>query len=288
MKASDNYITPDLKNRVALVTGASRGIGKGIAKVLGQAGATVYVTGRTKKEAEQKEGLPGTIEDTAILVNKAGGTGIAVYCNHTNDGDVEKLFKRIRFNSRKLDLLVNNIWGGYENHDETFNSPFWEQPLRRWNGMFNAGVRAHFTASRLAARIMIRKKSGLIINISAGDQGKFLHSTMYDTAKNAMDRMALGMALELRKYNVAALAIHPGFTRTERVMKALESSKSFDINTTHSVEYVGRAVVALAADPAVMNKSGGVYAAGDLAHEYGFTDVDGRHVEAFHIPDFEG
>ena len=285
MKSSDDYTAPDLNNVVTLVTGASRGIGKGIAIVLGQAGAIVYVTGRSKNGTEQKEGLPGTIEDTARLVNKAGGKGIAVYCDHTNDGDVEKLFRRIDSSSRKLDLLVNNVWGGYEGHDETFSSPFWEQPLRRWRAMFNAGVRAHFTAGRLAARLMIRRKTGLIINISAGDQGKFLHSTMYDTAKNAMDRMALGMALELRKYNVAALAIHPGFTRTERVMK---SGAYLDFNTTHSVEYVGRAVAALAADSTVMHKSGGVYAVSDLAHEYGFTDVDGRHIEAFHIADFEG
>jgi len=288
MKLSDHYTSPQLKNKVFLVTGASRGIGKGIAKVLGQTRAIVYITGRSKKGVKQAEGLPGNIVEAAELINKMGGKGIPIYCDHTNDNDVKKLFSRIRKDSGRLDLLVNNVWGGYEGHDSTFNSPFWKQPMRRWHGMFEAGVRAHFTASRFAAEIMIRQKSGLIINISAGDSGKFLHSTMYDTAKTAIDRLALGMAFELRKYNVTVLSLHPGFSRTERVLRSVGDNKEFDFSVTHSVEYVGRAIAALVSDKDIMVKSGGALSVGDLAHEYGFTDIDGRYVEAFQIPDYQG
>lgn len=275
-----------LSGKIALVTGASRGVGRGIAIVLGENGATVYVSGRSTRRQGSPENLPGDIEETARLVTEAGGTGIAVRCDHKKDEEVEKLFQQITKDYQRLDLLVNNVWGGYENYDKTFSAPFWEQPLFRWEGMYTAGLRAHFTASRLAAPLMIAQKSGLIINISAGDRGKFLHNTMYDTAKCAVDRLAFGMAKELRKHRVAAIPLYPGFVRTERVLQAVEGDKNFDISQTHSPEYVGRAVAALAADPQIMEKSGQTFAVGDLAKEYGFTDIDGRLVEAFRIPDY--
>jgi NAD(P)-dependent dehydrogenase (short-subunit alcohol dehydrogenase family) len=182
-------------------------------------------------------------------------------------------------------LLVNNAWGGYEGYDEAeFEAPFWEQSLRRWDGMFTAGVRAHLTASRLAAPAMIAQKSGLIVSTTFWDHGKYLGNLFYDIAKCANVRMAEGMAREMRSFGVAALALTPGFMRTEGVMAHVERDPEFDFSQTESVEYIGRAVAALAADPAILAKSGQTLAVGDLAKEYGFTDIDGRIIPPFSIP----
>ena len=283
----DTWTPTTLSSLVAVVTGSSRGVGRGIAQVLGQCGATVYVTGRSMV-GSTTDNLPGTIDETACLVSKAGGKGIAVYCDHTKDRNVEFLFNRIQKEQGRLDLLVNNVWGGYEHYDGTFGSEFWKQPLQRWDGMFDAGVRAYFTASQAAARMMVSQKKGLMINISAGDKGKFLHATMYDTAKCAVDRLTFGMALEMKKYQVAALSLYPGFTLTERVQESVRENEDFDYSQTHSPQYVGRAVAYLAADPQVMKKSGQAFATGTLAKEYGFTDIDGRYIPAFTIPAWEG
>jgi NAD(P)-dependent dehydrogenase (short-subunit alcohol dehydrogenase family) len=271
-----------LSGTVAVVTGASRGVGRGIAVELGAAGATVYVTGRSVAE-DATEGLPGTITETAEAVSERGGRGIAVQCDHTVDGDVERLFERLRDEHGRLDLLVNNAWGGYEGHDDTFDAPFWEQPLERWHGMFEAGVRAQFTASRLAAPLLIEQGSGLIVGISAGDGDKFRGNVPYDTAKTAIDRMGKGIAHELREHGVASLIIYPGFVRTERVVQAFEEAGEPVPSVTHSPEFVGRAVVALACDPDVLAKSGRIYKTADLGDEYGFTDTDGTQPEPFEL-----
>jgi NAD(P)-dependent dehydrogenase (short-subunit alcohol dehydrogenase family) len=276
-----------LQGRVAVVTGASRGAGRGIALALGEAGATVYVTGRSVRGQPTTEDLPGTIEDTAEGVTARGGTGIAVQCDHTVDSDVEQLFARVHEEQARLDLLVNNAWGGYEHHDyRKFGAPFHEQPIRHWDGMFTAGVRAALTASRQAIPIMLAQKQGLIVSITAWDREKFLVNVFYDLAKNAIDRMTFGLARELKPHNIAALALAPGFMRTERVAGAFEAAGSKDyLNFTESPEYVGRAVVAVASDSKVLEKSGRVLAVGDLAEEYGFTDIDGRRIPPFRIPE---
>jgi NAD(P)-dependent dehydrogenase (short-subunit alcohol dehydrogenase family) len=283
---SDSYSPPNLHGKTALVTGASRGVGRGIAEVLGQAGATVFVTGRSTTKRPDRENLPGTVEETAELVTQAGGKGIPVICDHTNDKDIDHLFAQIRHEDNKIDILVNNVWGGYELHNETFEDPFWEQNLARWDGMFVAGLRAHFTASQLAAPLMIAKGSGLIINISSGDQGKFLQTTMYDTAKVAIDRLAFGMAQELRKYGIAALSLHPGWVRTERVLKAMEGASQEELASSHSPQYVGRAIAALATDPNIIEKSGKALQVGEVAKSFNFTDIDGRYIPPFRIPDY--
>ncbi|WP_267640396.1 SDR family NAD(P)-dependent oxidoreductase [Haloarchaeobius amylolyticus] len=273
----------DLSETVALVTGASRGVGRGIAVELGTAGATVYVTGRSVDD-DTTEGVPGTVTETAELVTEAGGEGIAVACDHTDDEQVAALVDRIEDEHGRLDLLVNNVWGGYEGHDETFGFPFWKQPIDRWDRMFDAGVRAHFTTSRLVAPMMRAQQGGLIVGISAGDGEKFRGSVPYDTAKTAVDRLHQGMAYELEPDGVTSLVVYPGFTRTERVVAAFESVGDDLPESAHSPEFVGRAVVALAADEDVFTRTGGIFKVGDLAREYDFTDTDGSQPEPYDLP----
>lgn len=279
-----------MKGKVAVVTGASRGGGRGIALVLGEEGATVYVTGRSVRGASTRSDLPATnIEDTAEQVTARGGLGIPVPADHTAEAEVEALFERVKREQGRLDLLVNNVWGGYEKDPQgDFTAPFWEQPLWRWDAMFVAGVRAHYMASRLAARLMIPRRHGLIISTTFWDRDKYFLPLSYYLSKTTINQMVYGMALELREHNVAAVAVSPGWMRTEAVMADLPPNgrpSPEEMDQTESIEYVGRAVAALAADPSVMTKSGRVATVGDLAREYGFTDIDGRQVPPFRLPD---
>ena len=272
-----------LAGRVAVVTGASRGAGAAIALTLGEAGATVYVTGRSTRAGARTEGLPGTIEETAEQVSARGGVGIPVAVDHTHDAEVQTLFARVREEAGALHLLVNNAWGGYERYaDASFIAPFWEQPLWRWDGMYTSGVRVHLVSSRYAAPLMIETGRGLIVSTIAWAYGEYLGNLIYDSAKAAIVRMAFGMARELRPHGVAAVALAPGWMRTERIMAA-HAQQPFDLSPTESPLYLARAVIALATDPDVMRKSGEVLTVGDLARQYGFTDIDGRQPEAFRI-----
>jgi NAD(P)-dependent dehydrogenase (short-subunit alcohol dehydrogenase family) len=197
------------------------------------------------------------------------------------------LFGRVQREQGRIDVLVNNAWGGYEHHDHrSFSAPFYEQPLRHWEGMFTAGVRAALVASQFAVSLMLPRRRGLIVNITAWDRDRFLVNVFYDVAKGAINRMTYGMARELRQHGIAAIALAPGFMRTERVAAAFEAAGNREYpNFTESPEYVGRAVVALASDDNILDKSGSVLAVGDLADEYGFTDIDGRRIPAFRMPD---
>src|ERR1043165_4028926 len=212
-----------LANKIAVVTGTSRGVGKGIALGLGEAGATVYVTGRTAEEGTDIEKLGGTVFGTAEEVTAAGGKGIAVTCDHRVDAQTENLFQRVREEQGQLDVLVNNAWAGYEQmvHDNQFTwlKPFWEQPLWRWNAMFDSGVRAAYTSSAFAARMMTEKKNGLIVNISFWSAQVYLSNTQYGVAKAAVDKMSQYMAHELKEYNVAVVSLYPGLVRTESIMR---------------------------------------------------------------------
>ena len=271
-----------LTGSVAVVTGASRGVGKGIALALGEAGATVYVTGRSD-EGARTEGLPGTVRETAEAVTQRGGRGVPVRCDHTTDTEVEALFARVTQEQGRLDLLVNNVWGGYEHFEwARFAAPFWEQPLRHWSGMFESGVRAHLVATRLAVPLMLSNRRGLIVHTTAWDRDKYLGNLFYDVAKAAVNRMAFGMARELQPYHVAVVALAPGFVGTERVRAAFAGAGRVPANL-ESPEYIGRAVVALAQDANVMAKSGRVLTVGQLAPEYGFTDIDGRQLPPLQI-----
>lgn len=253
-----------LTDKVAVVTGASRGAGRGIALVLGEDGATVYVTGRSIRGGKITDNLPGTIQDTAEEVTARGGRGIPVRCDHTSDGEVEALFRKVKHDYGRVDLLVNNVWGGYETIDgkrleKTFSGPLWEQPIRRWEGMFTAGVRAHLVASRNAVPLMLPQHRGLIISTTIYlHQGRYGGNLFYDISKTAINRMVYGMAKELQPHNIAVIALAPGFMRTERVMtySPEDLERLGGLKRTESTEYVGRAVASLAADPYVMQKSG--------------------------------
>jgi len=268
---------PPLSGQVALVTGASRGVGKGIALGLGEAGATVYVTGRTEQAGQAAVALPGTIHETAAEVTRLGGRGMAVRCDHTDDEQVRALFDRIQTEPGRLDILVNNVWGGYEHFNdgtEFWNEKgFWTAPLSRWDKSFQAGVRAHYVAGVLAAPLMIAQGGGLIVNISFFAAQRDDRGVAYAAAKAADDRMASAMAHELRPHNVAAVSLYPGLVRTEGVLKA---GDFFDLSNSESPQFLGRVIAALAVDPRRMDKSGQVLVAAAVALEYGVTDVDGK------------
>jgi NAD(P)-dependent dehydrogenase (short-subunit alcohol dehydrogenase family) len=280
-ESSGGWEPPDLAGRVAVVTGASRGVGKGIAEVLGECGATVYVTGRSTRTRSGVGGAPGTVEDTAELVTASGGDGIAAVCDHTDEGQVAALFGRVgEEQDGRLDLLVNNAWGGYEEYDPSgFGLSFWKQPSEYWERMIDRGVRLQYLAARHAAPMMVGRGSGLIIGTAAGDRGRYLGNLVYDVAKAAVGRMAFGMSRELGQYGVAALTLLPGFTRTEAVLALYKG----DFAPTNSTQYVGRAVAVLAADPDVMRHSGESLRVADVAQSYGFVDVDGRWVPPFEL-----
>jgi NAD(P)-dependent dehydrogenase (short-subunit alcohol dehydrogenase family) len=284
---SETWNPPDLGGAVAIVTGATRGAGRAIAAVLGETGATVYVTGRSVRGEATTEGMAGTIEDTADEVRRRGGTGIPVRCDHTVDADVERLVARVGQERGRLDVLVNNAWSGYENYDHaTFTAPLWEQPRSRWDAMFTGGVRAHLVTAQIAAPLLIARsesdRPGLVASTVAWAFGRPLGNLYYDMAKAALIRMAYALAEEVRPHRVAAVAIAPGFMRTERVMAA-HAAQPFDLSPTESTEYLGRAIAALTADPDLLRWTGETLTAGDLARVYGFTDTDGSQPEAFRL-----
>jgi NAD(P)-dependent dehydrogenase (short-subunit alcohol dehydrogenase family) len=199
------------------------------------------------------------------------------------DADVDALFVRIQQEQGRLDLLVNNVWGGYEQTDWShFVVPCWEQPLPQWSGMFESGVRAHLLASISAVPLLVANGRGLIVHTTAWDRDKYLGNLFYDVAKAAVNRMAFGLARELEWYHVAVVALAPGFVATERVLAAFAGACRVPPNM-ESPAYIGRAVVALAGDTNVMAKSGRVLTVGQLAAEYGFTDIDGRQWPPFQI-----
>jgi NAD(P)-dependent dehydrogenase (short-subunit alcohol dehydrogenase family) len=279
-----SWTPPDLSDRVTVVTGASRGVGKGIALGLGDCGATVYVTGRSTRESGSTG--PGTVDDTAEEVTARGGRGIAAPTDQTIEAQVAALFDKVRAEQGRLDLLVGNAWGGYEDSGPDFSARFWEQPVSRWDAMFTAGLRAQFLAARGAAPLMIEAGRGLIAFTGGWDRPDYyLGLVPYDVVKHATHRMVVDMARELREHGVAVAGVSPGFTRTEAVIEAFAKDGEEPPPETHSPEFVGRAIASLAADPDVMQWSGTGAQAADYARRYGFTDSDGREIEPFVLPD---
>ena len=282
---------PDLRGRVAVVTGASRGVGRGIALALGDCGATVYVTGRSSRAREDgpRSALGragGTVEDTADAVTARGGRGVPVTADHTDDARTEAVFARVAAEQDgRLDLLVANAWGGYASN-AGFTDPFWEQPMARWDAMFTAGLRAQFATARAAAPAMVARGAGVIVVTGGTDLGDhYLGNVPYDVVKAASTRLVVALAHELRPHGVAAVGVHPGFTRTEAVVDAFAQQGAEPPPETHSPEFVGRAVASVLADPDPMRLSGTGAQAADIARRYGFADVDGRTIAPFALPD---
>lgn len=284
-----------LEGTVAVVTGASRGLGRAIAHELGIAGATVYVTGRTRSGQVAKDGTPGTLDGTAQLVTEAGGHGLPVTVDHTDDDQVQALADRIAEEQGHLDLLVNNVWGGYEGYEPAeWEQPFWEEPVAWWDRMLDPGVRGHYTAARALAPLLIASPAErpLIVATTAGDEGKYLGDVVYDVAKHAQQRLAFALAQALGPHGVTSLAVVSGFARTERVLEAFDLPDDGaawrqvdELAESHTPRFVGRAVVALATDPRVHELTGQALKVGQLGLDHGFTDVDGRQPAPWSLPD---
>jgi NAD(P)-dependent dehydrogenase (short-subunit alcohol dehydrogenase family) len=260
-----------LDGQVAIVTGASRGIGKGCALELGSAGATVYVTGRTVEEGTAP--LPGTVLATAEEVTALGGRGVAVQCDHRDDAQVEALFDRVREEAGRLDVLVNNAF--LIPKELTSGLPFWEVPISNWDDMIDVGTRSAYVASRFAAQIMTLQKRGLIANVSSSGAAEYAWHVAYGVGKAALDRITADTAHELEKHGVTVVSLWPGLVMTERIQRVGEAMPDLDTAGAESQRFTGRAIAALAADPRVLAKTGRVWLSRELADEYGFTDVDG-------------
>ena len=281
MSASD--ATKPLAGKIALVAGATRGAGRGIARMLGTAGATVICTGRSTRGNPANPGRPETIEETAEMVTAAGGVGVAVRVDHTIADEVRVLFEKVERDFGRLDLLVNDIWGGDELSE--WGKPFWKLDPAKGLKMQELAVQTHILTARFGAPLMVRQKSGLIIEITDGMHLDYRGNLFYDLAKISTIRLAYAMAVELRRHNVVALALTPGFLRSEAMLDGFgvteanwrdAVAKNPDFAESETPAYVGRAVVALATDPNVAAKAGKVCSSWTLAREYGFRDADGR------------
>ena len=275
-----------LENRVALVAGATRGAGRGIVVALGEQGATVYCSGRSTRGAlASGPDRPETIDDTAELVTAAGGRGIAVRCDHTVDEQVRGLIERIKDEQGRLDVLVNDVWGGDALTE--FGKTFWQVSLENGRRLLDQAIWSHILTSHHAAPLMFDRGdrgTGLIVEITDGDFYGYRGNIFYDLVKSTVIRLAFIQARELRKQDLAAVAVTPGFLRSEFMLEhfgvTAESWRDGAKKDPHFIEsespiYVGRGVAALAADPRVKAKSGRVFASWTLAREYGFTDADG-------------
>ena len=265
-----------LKGKVALVTGASRGIGKGIARVLGQEGMTVYVTGRTVNPGDHA--FPGTVGETAEEVTRAGGKGVAVAVDHANDEQVAALFERIGRDEGRLDILVNNAAALPDDLIEP--KPFWEKPLSNWE-IIDVGVRSHYIAAWHAARLMVPNRSGLIVAISGYVGVAYGYGVLFGMGKTAADRMARDMAIELKEHNIASISLWQGLTYTEKALANLASQaekmgEHFGNKANGCTpDYQGMVIAALAKDPDIMKRSGGTFISAEVGQDYGVVDLDG-------------
>ena len=261
-----------LEGRIAIVTGASRGIGRGCAVGLAARGATVYCTARRTSDADPPE--EGTLEAVAAEIDAVGGRGIPIACDHRDDAAVEAVFDRVRADEGRLDVLVNNA---FIIPDElTSGKPFWEVPISNWDDMIDVGTRSAYVASRFAAPIMVEQGSGLIANISSSGAAEYAWHVAYGVGKCALDRLTADTAHELKRHGVAVVSLWPGLVLTERNEVNARHVKGLDFSTAESLFFTGRAVAALAADEKVNERTGHALVSRDLADEFGFSDVDGR------------
>ncbi len=281
---------PSLSGRICLVAGASRGLGRGIARALGEAGATVIVTGRSSEAGPRTDQRSETFEDTAREVEAAGGKGYPYRCDHTSERDVDGLVAWALRRFGRLDCVVDAVWGGNEGYDgerypdgSGFGTPFWRRPAARLGESFESGVYAQLLLARAVAPAMVQARSGLIVTLSFEMAGDYLGDVFYDLAQAAMNRLSFAMAQELEPFGVTALGLSPGHVLTERVRDA-----GLGDQTTETPLYAGRAVVALAGDPDVARHTGQVLHVADLARAYGFTDRNGSQPARYVITNEQG
>ncbi|MFR9750161.1 SDR family NAD(P)-dependent oxidoreductase [Nocardia sp. 004] len=274
-------ISGGLEGKIAVVTGASRGIGKGIALELGAAGATVFVTGRSVAQGK----LPGTVHTTAADIDAMGGVGIPFVCDHRDDDAVRRLFELIRDEHGRLDVLVNNVYNSPA-AARWLGKPFWEVPPAVWDESFDVGVRSHYVAGVYAAPLLI-ESGGLIVNISSPGAIGYMHNAVYGVAKSAVDRLTVDMAHDLSGTEVTVVSLWPGIVDTELLQRVppdvhgrrlitLPGAGTFDLAEAQTPRFCGRAVVALATDTGRHSRTGSPWRVADLAEHYGFTDIDGR------------
>lgn len=277
--------------RVAVVTGASRGIGKGIALELGASGATVYVTGRTVDAGM----LPGTVGETAAQITELGGHGIAVACDHHDDAQVRAVFARVEAEQGRLDVLVNNVYSAPD-LVPWLNKKFWELPIDAWDQVIDIGTRSHYVASVFGAPLMLGNRSGLIVNVSSSGAVTYAHNVVYGVGKAAVDKMTADMAVELAGTGVNVVSLWPGLVRTELLEMGAQTDGDqfyielpgegrFDLSGAESPRFLGRAIVALADAADIAERSGRAFTSAGLARELGFTDIDGRIPEVLLRPD---
>lgn len=282
-----------LGGTIAVVAGATRGAGRGIACMLGEAGATVYCTGRSTaaRPAQPQPGSspfalehrPETIEETAELVTSYGGVGIPVQVDHTVPEQVKALFERVEAEQGRLDLLVNDVWGGDALME--WNTPFWQHSLPNGLLMQQRGIHSHIITSHYGAPLMVKRRQGLIVEITDGDTMDYRGNLFYDLVKTSVIRLAYAMAEDLRPHNITALAVTPGFLRSEAMLEHFGVTEATwqqgaqrdpHFIASETPFFIGRAIAALAADPEVGQKSGRAFSSWGLAREYGFSDIDGR------------
>jgi NAD(P)-dependent dehydrogenase (short-subunit alcohol dehydrogenase family) len=272
-----------LADRACLVAGASRGVGRGIARALGEAGSAVVVTGRSSEAGPRTDGRAETVEDTARAVEAAGGRGFPYLCDQTRERDVDGLVSWTLRRFGRLDVAVSSIWSGNEGYDgeryadgSRWGTPFWRRPAAQFGNLLEGGAYASLLLARAVAPAMVAQRRGLIVLVSFDTAGGYLGDVYYDLAMATLNRLALACAEELKPHGVAVVALSPGHVRTERVVDAGLAEAA-----TESPLYAGRAVAALAADPDVMRRTGRVLFAADLAQAYGFTDEDGTQPPRF-------
>ncbi len=286
-------MTNALEGKVALVAGATRGAGRGIAVALGEAGATVYCSGRSTRERRSEYDRPETIEETAELVTEVGGKGIAVAVDHLEPDQVRGLAERIDAGHGRLDVLVNDVWGGEKLFE--WDTPVWEHDLANGLRLLRLATDTHLITSHFALPLLIRRPGGLVVEMTDGtreyNDANYRVNAFYDLAKYAAIRLGFSQARELAPHGCAAVALTPGWLRSEMMLENFEvtegnwrdaaDSQPHFAAISESPRFVGRAVAALAADPDVMRRSGGSFSSGGLSREYGFTDVDGSQPDCW-------
>jgi NAD(P)-dependent dehydrogenase (short-subunit alcohol dehydrogenase family) len=293
MSSTSNPATRPLEGKVALVAGATRGAGRGTAVALGEAGATVYCTGRSTRERRSEYDRPETIEETAELVTVAGGAGIAIAVDHLEADQVEALVRRIDSDSGRLDVLVNDIWGGERLFE--WETPVWEHDLGKGLRLLRLAIDTHLITSHFALPLLIREPGGLVVEMTDGTREynaeRYRVSAFYDLAKTAVLRLAFAQGVELAPHGCTAVALTPGWLRSEMMLDNYRVTEAnwrdgAAVNPhfaaiSESPRFVGRAVAALAADPELQRHNGASFSSGGLAREYGFTDVDGSQPDCW-------